>query len=74
MAAICQEEENGDLSIKNTHPYFYQIQGQMVFYTHKGISTVDVDFDEDFWKQCKLTMSFCGHFICTATLSAKVKQ
>ena len=63
MSSICTENDNGTLSLKTSHPYFYQIQGQMavtgiskcvlVFYTHKGIHCVDIDFSDDFWRQCR---------------------
>jgi len=71
MSSICVNED-GTLILKTSHPYYYQIQGQMavtgigkcvlVFYTHKGIHCVDIDFNDDFWKQCRAKlMSFYAH-------------
>jgi len=50
----------------NALPYYYQHQGQMavtgiskcvlVFYTHKGIHCVDIDVNDDFWKQCRVKL------------------
>ena len=63
MSSICQEDETGSLYLKQSHPYYYQIQGQMavtgitkcvlVCYTHKGIHCVEVGFDVEFWELCK---------------------
>lgn len=60
LSNICSKDENGKLHLKRSHKYYDQIQGQMaitgirksvlVCYTHKGIATVDVEFDEEFWK------------------------
>jgi len=69
MSSICIENDDGTLILKTSHPYYYQIQGQMavtgirkcvlVFYTHKGIHCVDIYFNDDFWKQCRAKlMSF----------------
>ena len=59
LSKICQLDSNNNLILNRSHKYFDQIQGQMavtgitksvlVLYTHKGIATVDVDFDEEFW-------------------------
>ena len=58
LSGVCAEKD-GELVVKPTHKYYYQIQGQMaatevkktclVLYTHKGIASVNVDFDEEFW-------------------------
>ena len=58
LSGICLEKD-GNLVVKQSHKYYYQMQGQMaltgisksvlVLYTHKGIATVHVDFDEEFW-------------------------
>jgi hypothetical protein len=49
------------------HKYFYQIHGQLavsglekcilVAYTQKGIYTVDVTFDKDFWDEAERRLS-----------------
>lgn len=58
LSGICIEKD-GEYIVKPTHKYYFQIQGQMaltgidkcylVLYTHKGIATVTVEFDEEFW-------------------------
>lgn len=58
LSGICIEKD-GDIFLKKSHKYYYQILGQMamtgitkaflVLYTHKGIATVSVDFDKDVW-------------------------
>ena len=63
MSSICDKDENGSFHLKTSHSYHYQIQGQiaitnirkcvLVYYTHKGIQCVDVDFDEEFWAHCR---------------------
>lgn len=76
MASLCEEDENGTLRLKTSHAYYYQIQGQMavthidrcvlVFYTHKGIHCVDVEFCGDFWGKCReKLMSFYSHSFFT---------
>ena len=66
MSSICVQNNDGTLILKTSLPYYYQIQGQMavrdiskcvlVFYTHKGIHCVDIDFNDDFWKQCRVKL------------------
>lgn len=58
LSGICVDKD-GDLVLKTSHKYYYQMQGQMaltgitksflVLYTHKGIASVSVEFDETFW-------------------------
>ncbi len=58
---ICTVSECGDLELKQNHAYYYQIQGQMaisnihkcyiVFFTSKGIYSVNVPFHNDMWKR-----------------------
>ena len=62
MQGICKKNDSGELELLYGHKYFYQIQGQMaltsihkaflVLYTNKGIASVPVLFDEDFWESC----------------------
>lgn len=57
-SGICVDTD-GDLVLNKSHKYYYQVQGQMtltgipksllVLYTRKGIATVNVEFDRDFW-------------------------
>ena len=59
LLGICEKSENGELIVKKSHRYFYQVQGQMaltgihrcyfVAYTHKGIYHILVNFDQAFW-------------------------
>lgn len=63
LSKICQEDDDNCVSMNTSHKYYYQIQGQMavtgitrsvlVLYTHKGIATVDVNYDEEFWLLCR---------------------
>lgn len=60
LSNICTTDDQGNLSLKSSHMYFDQIQGQMaltgvhrcilVCYTHKGLATVEVPYDDEFWK------------------------
>ena len=61
VSKICEKNDSGELTISKTHKYYYQIQGQLaitninkcflVGYTHKGIHSVPVEFDQDFWDE-----------------------
>jgi hypothetical protein len=63
LSKICHTDDNNNEIMNKSHKFYYQIQGQMavtgitktvlVFYTHKGITTVDVDYDEPFWLLCR---------------------
>ena len=56
---FCCTEINGVITLKRSHHYYCQIQGQMavgdrpwcdfVIYTLKGISVERIKFDKDFW-------------------------
>ncbi len=51
---------NGEITLKRTHKYYYQVQGQMaickrkwcdfVIWTLSSLSTEKITFDPDFWK------------------------
>ena len=66
MSSVCVQTNDGILILKTSHPYYYQHQGQMavtgiskcvlVFYTHRGIHCVDIDVNDDFWKQCRVKL------------------
>ena len=59
MSDFCCELVDGNISLKQNHEYYSQVQGQMavcnikwcdfVIYTSKGISVQRIIFDEDFW-------------------------
>ena len=69
------DEENGQLTLRETHPYFYQIQGQMaicgaewcdfVVYTFKGMSIQRIKFSQQFWDDTltKLQLFYFDKFI-----------
>jgi len=62
LSTICTATEGG-LQLRHSHAYFAQVQGQMgvtglrkcmlVGYTHKGICSVPVEFDDEFWQNAK---------------------
>ena len=74
-AGICEKNSELELVVKRNHPHFYQMQAQMavtkietcmlVAYTHKGIASVKVDFDDTFWAKCveKITEFYRFHYI-----------
>ena len=53
--------ENGQIKLKENHPYYSQVQGQMgvgmrlwcdfVTYTQKGIHVERIEFNDTFWKE-----------------------
>jgi len=55
-----KKDEDGSLSLKRTHPYYYQVQMTMdicnkkschfVVWSEKGIVILKVDYDSKFWK------------------------
>ena len=74
-SGICEKTDQNTLIIKVSHPYYFQIQAQMfvtnihkcllVGYTLKGIKTVEILFNPDFWAECmtRLTRFYRYHFI-----------
>ncbi|XP_020896110.2 uncharacterized protein LOC110235034 [Exaiptasia diaphana] len=71
---MCREE-NGLLFLKESDPYYYQVQGQMgitgakwcdfIVYTTQGISVQRIEYDSDFWKAeaKKLGEFYFSHFL-----------
>ena len=74
MAKICDTDEQRNLVLKQNHPFFYQIQGQMaitgikrsllVLYTLKGIICVEVLFEGAEWQkiQKRLQLFYNDYF------------
>lgn len=76
FSEICEMKEN-TLVLKQTHPYYFQIQAQMgvtgiskcmlVAFTQKAprIVAVEVPFDVKFWEECVKTVSnfYQNHYI-----------
>lgn len=64
------------IMLKRTHPYFAQVQGQMVIgnrpwcdfviYTTKGVDVHRVQFDEDYWNLTLLTKLTTFYDNCVA--------
>ena len=60
------------IELLHGHKYIYQIQGQMaltdidkallILYTNKGVVSVQVPYDEDFWESCSLQL--CDFYHC----------
>lgn len=58
LLGICTKKDDGTIELIKQHSYYYQMQGQMlvtnlkmclfVGFTHKGITVVEVPFDEEF--------------------------
>lgn len=63
LSNVCISNDDNLLQLRHSHAYFDQIQGQMgvtgigkcmlVGYTHKGIHTVSVEFDVNFWHSAR---------------------
>ena len=63
LSTICTSIEDDALQLRRSHAYFAQVQGQMgvtglrkcvlVGYTHKGIYSVPVEFDGEFWQNAR---------------------
>ena len=57
----CYVNDKGDVTLKHSHKYFFQVQGQLaltsrkwcdfVIWTLKGISIERINFDQTFWLQ-----------------------
>jgi len=75
-AFFCGLNDNGNLTLKRTHHYYYQVQGQMaisdrkwcdfIVWTCSGkISVERIYFDQDFWKSLlgKLNEFYLSAFI-----------
>lgn len=72
---LSQPDENGNTSLKTTHKYYAQIQGQMslmdymncdfVVWTKKGLIVQNVQVDDTYWKKLKDTLDefYCCHII-----------
>ena len=69
-------EQDGILTLKRTHMYFSQVQGQMaigrrkwcdfIVYTRKGISVERLKFDQDFWDNDLLPKLCSFYDLCIA--------
>lgn len=56
---FCEQDDAGKFKVNKCHEYYHQIQCQMAvtgihksylcIYTRKGIESIQVDFDSDFW-------------------------
>jgi hypothetical protein len=67
VSKVCEKVDDNTLRMIPRHKYFYQIHGQLavsglekcilVAYTQKGIYTVDVTFDKDFWDEAERRLS-----------------
>ena len=63
VSKVCEKVDDNTLRMIPSHKYFYQIRGQLavsglekcilVAYTQKGIYTVDMIFDKDFWDEAE---------------------
>lgn len=74
--------EDGKVSLKSTHEYYYQIQGQMAVlgvkycefwvFTYHGYHHETIFFDDKFWKDLQLVLvEFWNNFLGPAILSLK---
>lgn len=73
LTGVCCKNANDELVLKPDHKYYYQIQGQMaitgvtkaflVLFTNKGIASVPVAYDAQFWESCleRLTLFYMQH-------------
>ncbi|XP_069104831.1 uncharacterized protein [Argopecten irradians] len=78
------DEAKGTIQLKRSHPYYYQVQGQMavtdcmwcdfVVWTPKGISVERIHFDNDFWNLQILPklQSFFRKFIVPEMYSRRI--
>ena len=73
---FCSSVVNGQMKLKLTHNYMYQVMGQMVVlgvqwadfvvWTKRGINVERITFDQDFWQQnmlYKLKVFYSANFL-----------
>ena len=81
----CALNEKGDPTLKKTHKYYYQFQGQMaissrkwcdfVVWTLKGINIERIEFDEDFWNEIAVKLDkFYLQAVLPELFSSRVKR
>lgn len=79
-SVVCTTAGEKHLKLKQSHPYFSQIQGQMaitsrkwcdfVIFTNKGLSVERISFDPDYWKCLLLKLEeFYDSCLCPAIVS-----
>jgi hypothetical protein len=81
----CQLNQSGELELKKSHIYYYQVQGQMaisqrtwcdfVIWTLKGISVERIYFDEVLWKRMREKLAkFYLNGIIPELFSSRVRR
>ena len=79
------QETNGEVTLKRSSEYFYQIQGQLgvtgrsycdfFVFTFEGYALIRIDFDLPFWCDMLLKLElFWGKFIATELLTEDIKK
>lgn len=80
----CEVNDKGDVTLKQSHKYFFQVQGQLaltsrkwcdfVVWTLKGISIERIYFDSEFWLQMVKKLSFYTGAVLPELMSSRVKR